>query len=88
MDLFQQIKEREEEKIRQKESKLKAMRSKVQKKDLQFFNDDDNLDSQKEDEQIIKNRHLLNFKPQELKTVFYDEEGIQKFYNRIKNFLT
>ena len=75
MDLFQQIKEREEEKIRQKESKLKAMRSKVQKKDLQFFNDDDNLDSQKEDEQIIKNRHLLNFKPQELKTVFYDEEG-------------
>ena len=75
MDLFQQIKEREAEKIRQKESKLKAMRSKVQKKDLQFFNDDDNLDSQKEDEQIIKNRHLLNFKPQELKTVFYDEEG-------------
>ena len=75
MDLFQQIKEREEQKIRQKESKLKAMRSKVQKRDFQIFNDDDNLDSQKEDEQIIKNRHLLNFKPQELKTVFYDEEG-------------
>ena len=37
MDLFEQIRQREEEKIQQKESKLKELRSKVQQKDRQFF---------------------------------------------------
>ena len=40
MDLFQQIKQREEEKLRQQKSKLKELRSKVHEKDLQIFEND------------------------------------------------
>ena len=38
-----------------------------------FYLDNLNVNSE---ESIIKKRHLLNFKPQELQTVYYDETGI------------
>ena len=75
MDLFQQTKQREEEKLRQQKSKLKELRSKVHEKDLQIFENDKTEDLPEEN--IIQNRHLLNFNAGELQTVYYDENDLE-----------
>ena len=75
MDLFQQTKQREEEKLRQQKSKLKDLRSKVHEKDLQIF--DNSKTEEPSEENIIQNRHLLNFTASELQTVYYDENDLE-----------
>ena len=75
MDLFQQIKQREEEKLREQKSKLKDLRSKVHEKDLQIF--DSSKTEEPSEENIIQNRHLLNFNAGELQTVYYDENDLE-----------
>ena len=75
MDLFQQTKQREEEKLRQQKSKLKDLRSKVHEKDQQIF--DNSKTEEPSEENIIQNRHLLNFNAGELQTVYYDENDLE-----------
>ena len=83
MDLFQKIKQKEEEKLRHQKSKLKELRSKVHEKDLQIFENDKTEDLPEEN--IIQNRHLLNFNAGELQTVYYDENDLE---GELKNHKT
>ena len=65
MDLFEEIRKREEDKRQRQEAKVQKLRQKLNKADNQFFEDD--IDGGGE---VLKRRELLNFQPQELQTVF------------------
>ena len=64
MDLFEEIRKREEDKRQRQEAKVQKLRQKLNKADNQFF--EDHTDGG----EVLKRRELLNFQPQELQTVF------------------
>ena len=69
MDLFEEIRKREEDKRQKQEEKVKKLRQKLNKVDTQFFEDDaDNGD-------LLKRRELLTFQPKELQTVFVEDSN-------------
>ena len=69
MDLFEEIRKREEDKRQRQEEKVKKLRQKLNKVDHQFFEDEtDNGD-------LLKRRELLTFQPKELQTVFVEESN-------------
>lgn len=69
MDLFEEIRKREEDKRKRQEEKVQKLRQKLNKVDTQFFEDDaDNGD-------LLKRRELLTFQPKELQTVFVEDSN-------------
>ena len=65
MDLFEEIRKREEDKRQKQELKVQNLRQKLNKVDNQFFENDTDT--------LIKRRELLNFQSGELQTVFVDD---------------
>ena len=69
MDLFEEIRKREEDKRKRQEEKVQKLRQKLNKVDTHFFEDDtDNGD-------LLKRRELLTFQPKELQTVFVEDSN-------------
>ena len=68
MDLFEEIRKREEDKRQRQEEKVKKLRQKLNKVDHQFFEDESDGD-------LLKRRELLTFQPKELQTVFVEESN-------------
>ena len=72
MDLFEEIRKREEDKRKRQEEKVQKLRQKLNKVDTQFFEDEtDNGD-------LLKRRELLTFQPKELQTVFVEDLNSQQ----------
>ena len=70
MDLFEEIRKREEDKRKRQEEKVQTLRQKLNKVDTQFFEDD--TDSNGE---LLKRRELLTFQSKELQTVFVEDSN-------------
>lgn len=69
MDYFEQIRKRQEEKLKIQELKVQNLQQKLQNADQDFFND------QSLDLEGIKRKDLLIFQSKELKTVFTEDDG-------------
>ena len=68
MDLFEEIRKREEDKRQRQEEKVKKLRQKLNKVDHQFFEDETDGD-------LLKRKELLTFQPKELQTVFVEDSN-------------
>ena len=68
MDLFEEIRKREEDKRQKQEEKVKKLRQKLNKVDHQFFEDETDGD-------LLKRKELLTFQPKELQTVFVEDSN-------------
>ena len=70
MDLFEEIRKREEDKRKRQEEKVQKLRQKLNKVDTQFFEDDTDSNGD-----LLKRRELLTFQPKELQTVFVEDSN-------------
>ena len=74
MDLFEQIRQREEDKCKKQEIKVQELRKKLNNADSKFFDEDTKTESEDGVESSIVRKDLLIFRSGELKTVFTDQD--------------
>ena len=75
MDLFEQMRQREEDKCKQQEIKVQELRKKLNNADNKFFDEDTKTGEEADTgvEYIVR-KDLLIFRSNELKTVFTDQD--------------
>ena len=75
MDLFEQMRQREEDKCKQQEIKVQELRKKLNNADNKFFDEDTKTGEEADTgvEYIVR-KDLLIFRSGELKTVFTDQD--------------
>ena len=72
MDLFEQIRQREEDKCKNQAIKVQKLREKLQKADKKFFDHEDSTDGAANEDYRLR-QDLLTFRATELKTVFTED---------------